>query len=65
MGIFSRYVEHLAQMGMEPGAVPYVKARARELEADQSGLFLGVYEAVNAKVKAAQESERLTLEKPL
>lgn len=64
MGIFSRYVEHLAQMGMEPGAVPYVKARARELESDKSDLFLGMYDAVNARLKEIQ-SDALKREKPL
>jgi len=62
MGIFSRYVEQLAQMGMEPGAVPYVKARAMELEADKSGLFLGMYAAVNARLKEIQ-SDALRREK--
>lgn len=54
MDIFNRYVEQLARMGMEPGAVPYVKARARELEADKSGLFPGMYDAVNARLKEIQ-----------
>lgn len=62
MGIYSRYVEQLAQMGASPGAVDYVKARARELEADQSGLFLGMYDAVNARLKEIQ-SDALRQEK--
>lgn len=64
MDLFSRYVNHLARMGMEPGAVPYVKARARELEADKSGLFPGMYDAVNARLKEIQ-SDALKREKSL
>ena len=62
MDIFNRCVEQLAQMGASLGAVDYVKARARELEADQSGLFLGMYAAVNARLKEIQ-SDALAKEK--
>lgn len=64
MDIFNRCVEQLAQMGASPGAVDYAKARARDLEADKSGLFMGMYAAVNARLKEIQ-SDALKREKRL
>ena len=52
MDLYSRYVEQLVRMGSAPGAQHYAKARAKELEADPSGLFRGIYQAVNDQIKA-------------
>ena len=52
MDLYSRYVEQLVRMGSTPGAQHYAKARAQELEADPSGLFRGIYQAVNDQIKA-------------
>lgn len=54
MDLYSRYVEQLLRMGSAPGAQHYAKARAKELEADPSGLFRGIYQAVNDQIKAGQ-----------
>ena len=69
MDLYSRYVEQLVRMGSAPGAQHYAKARAQELEADQSGLFRGIYQAVNDQIKAGldkpTESASLSPEKLL
>lgn len=69
MDLYSRYVNQLVRMGSAPGAQHYAKARAQELEADQSGLFRGIYQAVNDQIKAGQaqsmESEPPSPEKLL
>lgn len=67
MDLYSRYVEQLVRMGSTPGAQHYAKARAQELEADPSGLFRGIYQAVNDQIKAGldkpTESASLSPEK--
>lgn len=48
---FDKQVEHLAQMVMRAGWVPYAKQRAKELEEDESGLWFGITEKVRERVK--------------
>ncbi len=40
-------------MAMTPGWWQHSRLRARELEADESGLFAGIVEAVRERLKAA------------
>lgn len=54
MDLYSRYVEQLVRMGSAPGAQHYAKARAKELEADPSGLFQGIYAEVKERVASGQ-----------
>ena len=48
---FERQVEHLARMVIQAGWVPYAKQRAKELEEDESGLWVGITEKVRKRVK--------------
>ena len=64
MDLYSRYVEQLAQMGANPGSLDYARARAEALEADQSGLFHGIYQGVQARVKEIQAFAKQTKAKP-
>ena len=48
---FDKQVEHLAQMVVRAGWVPYAKQRAKELEEDESGLWVGITEKVRERVK--------------
>jgi hypothetical protein len=48
---FDQQVEHLAQMVMRAGWVPYAKQRAKELEEDESGLWVGITEKIRERVK--------------
>ena len=43
----------LVTMAMTPGWWQHSRRRARELEADESGLFAGIVEAVRERLKAA------------
>jgi hypothetical protein len=48
---YARQVEHLAQMVLRAGWVPYAKQRAKELEEDESGLWVGITEKIRERVK--------------
>lgn len=48
---FDRQVEHIAQMVIRAGWVPYAKQRAKELEEDESGLWVGITEKIRERVK--------------
>jgi len=48
---YDRQVEHLAQMVLQAGWVPYAKQRAKELENDESGLWVGIIEKIRERVK--------------
>ncbi len=55
--IFARTVTHLAQWSQHPGTRDHARQRLRELAADQSGLWLGVVEAVRAELGRDKGSE--------
>jgi hypothetical protein len=46
-----KQVQHLTAMALKPGWTAYAKARAQELENDQSGLFKGIVEQVRERLK--------------
>jgi len=48
---YDRQVEHLAQMVLQAKWVPYAKQRAKELEDDESGLWVGITEKIRERVK--------------
>jgi len=48
---YDKQVEHLAQMVLRAGWVPYAKQRAKELEEDESGLWVGITEKIRERVK--------------
>ena len=50
---FAEHLEWLVRMAMTPGWWQHSILRARELEADESGLFAGIVEAVRERLKAA------------
>ena len=50
---FAEHLEWLVCMAMTPGWWQHSRLRARELEADESGLFAGIVEAVRERLKAA------------
>lgn len=50
---FAEHLEWLVQMAVTPGWWQHSRLRARELEADESGLFAGIVEAVRERLKAA------------
>lgn len=45
-----KQVQHLVDMALKPGWIAYAKARALELENDQSGLFKGITEQVRKRL---------------
>jgi len=52
--IFARMVAHLSTLAQHPGWLDYAKAQTTELEACESGLWLGLREAVRAKLGRAK-----------
>jgi len=52
--IFARMVAHLAMLAQHPGWLDYAKAQTIELEACESGLWLGLREAVRAELGRAK-----------
>ena len=45
-----KQIQHLTDMALKPGWIAYAKARAEELENDQSGLFKGIVEEVRERL---------------
>jgi hypothetical protein len=45
-----KQVQHLVDMALKRGWIAYAKARAQELENDQSGLFKGIVEEVRERL---------------
>ena len=45
-----KQVQHLVDMALKRGWIAYAKARAVELENDQSGLFKGIVEEVRERL---------------
>ena len=45
-----KQVQHLTDMALKRGWIAYAKARAQELENDQSGLFKGIVEEVRERL---------------
>ena len=48
--VFEQEVEHLTRMALQKGWIAYAKQRAKELEKDPSGLWVGLIEAVRERV---------------
>ena len=48
--IYARMVAHLVSLAQHPGWLDYAKARATELEACESGLWVGLREAVRSEL---------------
>ena len=45
-----KQVQHLTDMALKRGWIAYAKARAQELENDQSGLFKGIVEEIRERL---------------
>ena len=54
--IFARMVAHLSTLAQHPGWLDYAKAQATALEACESGLWLGLRDAVRAELGRAKVS---------
>ena len=54
---FPRMVEHLTRLALMPAWRDHVAHTIAELEADQSGLWTGIRQAVNESVKAAKAAK--------
>ena len=54
---FARQVESLARLARKPEWRQWVAQRIAELEADQTGLWTGIREAVNAAEAAAKAGQ--------
>ena len=54
-------VAHLVSLAQHPGSLDYAKARATELEACESGLWLGLRDAVRAELGQAKATASAAL----
>ena len=52
--IFARMVAHLVRLAQQPAWLDHAKTRATELEACESGLWLGLRDAVRAELGRAK-----------
>jgi glycine cleavage system H lipoate-binding protein len=52
--VVEKQIELLAQMVLRTGWLAYAKQRAKELEEDESGLFVGITEKVRERVRETQ-----------
>jgi len=44
-------VEHYAKLALLPGWIDYVRHQVKEMEKDQSGLWVGLAQAIADKIK--------------
>lgn len=56
--MFQTQVDHLVWLAQSPGWLDYARARAKELEADQSGMFVGLYAAIATRMRSATTGVR-------
>jgi hypothetical protein len=52
--IYSRWVAHLVSLAQHPGSLDHAKAKVAELEACESGLWVGLGDAVRAELGRAK-----------
>ena len=50
---FQRMVNHIAQLSKTPGWGAYTREWAKELEADRSGAYTGLVEAVRSQIASS------------
>ena len=52
-------VDHIATLSKTPGWGAYARQWARDLEADQSGVWEGLIEAVRERLKSLSEQQKI------
>ena len=55
MDHYTRHLQHLVSMAKNPGSKAHAWQRAKELEADQSGLWPGITQALTLAVAGQAE----------
>ena len=50
--------DHYTHLAQQPGWKQYVRERIKEMDSDESGVYRGLYEAVNQRLKARDQKER-------
>jgi hypothetical protein len=55
---FTSMVAHIAQLSKTPGWGAYARQLAKELEADRSGAFKGLIEAVRESLKSCADQQQ-------
>ncbi len=58
LGAYERHLAHLIRMAGEPGWKAYAWHRAQELDADRSGMWRGIAEALKTAMTRAKASEK-------
>lgn len=55
---FTRMVAHIARLSKTPGWNAYARQWAKDLEADRSGVWTGLVEAVREQLKSSAEAPK-------
>ena len=55
---FADMVQHIAQLSKTPGWGAYARQWAKDLEADRSGAFKGLVEAVRESLKSSADQPK-------
>ncbi len=55
---FARMVAHIARLSRTPGWGAYARQWAKDLEADRSGVFKGLVEAVRESLKCSDAAPK-------
>jgi hypothetical protein len=55
---FTRMVSHIARLSKTPGWGAYARQWAKDLEADRSGVWTGLVEAVREQLKSSAEAPK-------
>lgn len=55
---FTRMVSHIARLSKTPGWGAYARQWAKDLEADRSGVWIGLVEAVRESLKSSSEAPK-------
>lgn len=55
---FTRMVSHIARLSKTPGWGAYARQWAKDLEADKSGVWIGLVEAVREQLKSSSEAQK-------
>jgi hypothetical protein len=58
MDEYTTMVKHIARLAMTQGWLDYARARAKELEAEKSGTYKGIGEAVRLEIESLKQAKK-------
>ena len=58
MNEYTTMTKHIAKLAMTPGWLDYARAKAKELEAEKSGAYKGIGEAVRLEIESLKQAKK-------